>query len=281
MTIETQTIIIRAKEKVYELLGQQSPCRNRTTTPTTTTITAVSPNSTAKSLSFEEQEICNGTLSPFIDVDTRMVVVTIQTYTVNTNIALKANLIVEFASTGKVGTVVHFHTDSTMLDSILPQPAEAWHVFAEFCMIMMGKKASFCWWLLDLFGSYVCAHMIDHFGDVLLSPVPFQGIVLFMRSITTLVQKQCKGSSYTSADDTDEDIERKKQNYLTSPSSNSNSTDGIYEWLNLVCFSCVVLFFLVSAHDRIIATQAGVSKQTYLDIWIFVGLLVFFVFFPQ
>ena len=119
--------------------------------------------------------------------------------------------------------------------------------------------------------------MIDHLGYVFLSRVSFQGIVLFMRSITTLVQKQCKGSSYTSADDTDEDIERKKQHYLTSPSSNSNSTDGIYEWLNLVCFSCVVIFFLVSAYDRIIATQAGVSTR-YLNICWFVWV---FGFFPQ
>ena len=59
-------------------------------------------------------------------------------YTVNTNIALKANFIIEFAATGFVGVKIHYHTDPTMLDSMLPQPSEGWHVIVEFFMSILA-----------------------------------------------------------------------------------------------------------------------------------------------
>jgi hypothetical protein len=149
--------VVKAKEIMYEILGKETPCKNRSIT------TSIISNITD---SIESQKKCHGKLvslmqffllgesmliviiiiifslflkSPFVDKNTRMVVVTIQTYTVNTNIVLKANIIAEFDSSGRVGTTVHFHTDASLLDSILPQPAEAWHIIVRFCMVIMGK----------------------------------------------------------------------------------------------------------------------------------------------
>ena len=146
-------------------------------------------------------KICEGQAVPFIDSRTRSVIVTIQTYTVNTNIVLKANLICEFASTGAIKTKIHIHTDATVLDSMLPQPSEIWHLFCEFIMECMA-------------------------------------IYLFTRCLSILIQQGCQDSE----------------------KSMMNKKCDVFEWLNLICFLCVIIFFLVSAYDRITGRNAQVSK---------------------
>ena len=146
-------------------------------------------------------KICEGQAVPFIDSRTRSVIVTIQTYTVNTNIVLKANLICEFASTGAIKTKIHIHTDATVLDSMLPQPSEIWHLFCEFIMECTA-------------------------------------IYLFTRCLSILIQQGCQDSE----------------------KSMMNKKCDVFEWLNLICFLCVIIFFLVSAYDRITGRNAQVSK---------------------
>jgi hypothetical protein len=137
---------------------------------------------------------CLGEPTKFVDERTRAIIVTVQTYTVSTNIALKANLIVEFGSTGKTATKIHFHTDATLLDGMLPQPAEIWHRICEFIMVIIA-------------------------------------IFLFMRCLTVLWNH----------------TQEKKFD--------------LFEWLNAICFLCVVIFFLVSAFDRITGVNAKILRE--------------------
>ena len=60
-------------------------------------------------------------LVPYLDKNTRLVVVTLQTYTVHTNVFLRCDLIVEFDSTGAASTKLNVRSSNRWLNRIFPR----------------------------------------------------------------------------------------------------------------------------------------------------------------